>query len=97
MGVAPEAIVDFFSSIGSKVLLSSLSSYAMTCNNSLRYFSFFFFSSGARPALPIGVDPEAMVGFFGGDHRLKKFFDLYFFDLTCMYILVHTRSMTSLI
>jgi hypothetical protein len=32
----------------------------------------------------MGVAPEAMVGFLGGDHRLKIFFDLYFFDLASM-------------
>jgi hypothetical protein len=37
--------------------------------------------SGARPVLPMGVAPEAMVGFLGNDHRLKSIFDLYFIDL----------------
>jgi hypothetical protein len=32
----------------------------------------------------MGVAPEAMVGFFGGDHRLKIFFGLYSFDLASM-------------
>jgi hypothetical protein len=41
----------------------------------------------------MGVDLEAMVGFLGGDHRLKNFFELYSFNLACMYKLVHTRSM----
>jgi hypothetical protein len=29
----------------------------------------------------MGVGPEAMVGFLGGDHRLKILFDLYSLDL----------------
>jgi hypothetical protein len=29
----------------------------------------------------MGVAPEAMVGFLGGDRRLKIFFDMYSFDL----------------
>jgi hypothetical protein len=32
----------------------------------------------------MGVAPEAMVGFLGGDHRLKIFLDLYSFDLVDM-------------
>jgi hypothetical protein len=32
----------------------------------------------------MGVAHEAMVGFLGADHRLKIFFDLYFFDLAGM-------------
>jgi hypothetical protein len=57
----------------------------MTCTNSVKnLFPSSFLSSGARPVLPMGVAPEAMVGFFGGDHRLKIFFDLYSFDLAGM-------------
>jgi hypothetical protein len=32
----------------------------------------------------MGVALEAMVGFLGGDHRLKIFFDLYSLDLASM-------------
>jgi hypothetical protein len=32
----------------------------------------------------MGVALEAMLGFFGGDHRLKNLFDLYSFDLAGM-------------
>jgi hypothetical protein len=42
-----------------------------------------YISSGARPALPMGVSLEAMVGYFGGDHTLKKFFD--FFQMFLLY------------
>jgi hypothetical protein len=37
---------------------------------SLRLFSVDFFLSGARPALPMGVAPEAIAKFFG--YRLKN-------------------------
>jgi hypothetical protein len=53
-------------------------------HNFLNIFPFPFHSSGARPALLMGVASEAMVGFLGGDHRLKIFFDLYFFDSSSM-------------
>jgi hypothetical protein len=61
------------------------------------FLFYLYISSGARLALPMEVAPEAMVGFLGGDHRLKILFELYSFDLACMYKLVHTRSMMSLI
>jgi hypothetical protein len=32
----------------------------------------------------MGVAAEAMVGFFGGDHRLKIFSDLHSFDSSSM-------------
>jgi hypothetical protein len=32
----------------------------------------------------MGVSLEAIVGFLGGDHRLKILFDLYSFDLASM-------------
>jgi hypothetical protein len=32
----------------------------------------------------MGAAPEAMVGLFGSDHRLKIFFGLYSFDLAGM-------------
>jgi hypothetical protein len=52
MGVAPEAIIESFSSVGSNILSSLL-------------FNFFLLGlilSGARPALPMGVAPEAIRG-----------------------------------
>jgi hypothetical protein len=97
MGVALDAIVEVFRVQAQKYYLVSLSPFVVTCTNSLRSFSFFSFLSGARPALPMGVAPEAMAGFLGGDHRLKNLFDLHSFDLACMYKLVQTRSMMSLI
>jgi hypothetical protein len=33
----------------------------------------FYLSSGARPALPMGVAPEAMVRFLGNNRRLEYF------------------------
>jgi hypothetical protein len=89
MGVAPEAVVKFFRE-AQKYYLLFLSSFVVTYTNNLRSLFFFFFSSGARSALPMEVAPKAMVGFFGGDHRLKKFFDLHSFDLACMYKPMHT-------
>jgi hypothetical protein len=60
MGVALEAIFDFLS-IGSKFY----SSFNMTCiKQFLTHFLLKFdVSSIARPALPMGVAPEAMVGY----------------------------------
>jgi hypothetical protein len=52
MGLAPETIVESFSSIGSNILPSLLSSF----------FFLAFISSGARPALLMGVAPEAIRG-----------------------------------
>jgi hypothetical protein len=62
MGVALEAIVNFLS-IGSKVYSSS-SFVTMTCiEQFLTHFLLeFYISLGARPVLPMGVAPEAMVG-----------------------------------
>jgi hypothetical protein len=55
----PEAIVEFFySSIGSKFLRVHLES--STCVEI--FFLVIGFLSGARPALPMGVAPEAMMG-----------------------------------
>jgi hypothetical protein len=42
---------------------------------------FFYLSSGVRRALSLGVAPEAMVGFFRGDHRLNYFLRIVFFRL----------------
>jgi hypothetical protein len=66
MGVAPEAIVESFSSIGSsKVFPCNLRIVALLC---------VMISSGAQPALPMVVAPEAIVESFFG-YRLKdKFF-----------------------
>jgi hypothetical protein len=96
---SPRGYSQIFSSIGSKVYSSSSSSFVITCIKQFEIPFLFdlYISSGARPALPMGVALEAMVGFLGGDHRLKNFFELYSFDLACMYKLVHTRSMMSLI
>jgi hypothetical protein len=80
------------------VYSSSSSFFFITCIKKFEISFLFdlYISSGARPALPMGVAPEAMVGFFGGDHRLKNFFELYSFNLACMYKFLHTRSMMSL-
>jgi hypothetical protein len=74
MGVALEAIVKTKLGIDSKIFTPCLSLIVISCIKNC----FLFFSSGARPALPIGVAPEAMVGFLGSDHRLNSVFDLYF-------------------
>jgi hypothetical protein len=50
--VAPEAIVESFSSIGSSILSSRLSSFIILV----------LILSGARLALPMGVAPEAIRG-----------------------------------
>jgi hypothetical protein len=78
IGVTPEAIVEKNSGIESKILAL----YLIFPLHNLHKNSFpsSFLPSGARPALPMGLAPEAMVGFFGGDHRLKVFFDLHSCD-----------------
>jgi hypothetical protein len=52
MGVAPEAIVEFFSGICLNILSSHLPSCSILCAN----------SSGAHQALPMVVAPEAIRG-----------------------------------
>jgi hypothetical protein len=52
MVVAPEAIVESFSIIGSNILSSLLFSFIIL----------LLISSGARLALPMGVAPEAIWG-----------------------------------
>jgi hypothetical protein len=78
MGVAPKAIVEKNSGIDSRIPAACLIFPRYHLHKQKVSFPFFFYlSSGARPALPIGVDPEAMVGFLRNDHRLNFFFDLY--------------------
>jgi hypothetical protein len=45
------------------------------------FLSYFYLSLGARPAPPMGVAPEALVGFSEGDHRLNYILSLVFFRL----------------
>jgi hypothetical protein len=79
MGVAPEAIVKKrISGIDSEIFALRLSFPLYDLHKN--FFPSSFLSSGARPALPMGVAPEALVGFLGSDHRLKIFCDLYSFD-----------------
>jgi hypothetical protein len=73
MGVAPEAIVEKKSGIDSKIPDACLVFPRYHLHKKVSLPFFFYLSSGARPALPMEVAPEAMVGFFGGDHRLKYF------------------------
>jgi hypothetical protein len=85
-GSSPQGYSRIFSSIGPKVYSSSfLSSFDMACIKQLLipFLLDLYISSGARPALPMGVSPKAMVGVLGGDHRLKKFFD--FFQMFLLY------------
>jgi hypothetical protein len=57
MRVAPEAIVEFYSSIGSKFLRVHLES-----SNCIKIFLLMTSSlSGVRPALLMGVAPKAMM------------------------------------
>jgi hypothetical protein len=84
MGVAPEAIVELFFGYRLKEFAPCLV-FRLHDLYKQKFLPFLLsFSSGARPALPMGVAPEAMVEFLGGDHRLKISFDLYSFDLASM-------------
>ena len=63
MGVAPEAMVGcLLPGIGSKVSISYINDYKPFYNLKFIPLDNFLFSSGARPALPMGVAPETMVG-----------------------------------
>jgi hypothetical protein len=60
MGVAPEAIVKFLFEYRLKVSLSASRIFDLRKN--IFFFLMTGFLSGARPALPMGVAPEAMMG-----------------------------------
>jgi hypothetical protein len=84
MGVAPEAIVEKKFRYRIKIFAPCL---VFPCYHlhKQKFIPFLLsFSSGVRPALPMGVAPKAMDGFLGGDHRLKIFLDMYSFDLASM-------------
>jgi hypothetical protein len=69
-GSSPRGYSRIFSSIGSKVLSSFIVTY--TKQFEIPSLVDLYILSGARLALPMGVAPEAMVGFFEDDHRLKN-------------------------
>jgi hypothetical protein len=73
MEVAPEAIVEKNLGIDSKILASCLVFPCYNLHKQKNSSLSFYLSSGARPVLPMGVAPEAIVGLFGGDHRLNNF------------------------
>jgi hypothetical protein len=94
MVVAPEAIVKSFSSIGSSILSSCLSSFIILV----------LISSGARLALPMGVSPEAIRGCLQPviDSNIsfaqllflefiESFFSLYIFPLFLLFFMEHLR------
>jgi hypothetical protein len=94
MVVAPEAIVKSFSSIGSSILSSCLSSFIILV----------LISSGARLALPMGVSPEAIRGCLQPviDSNIsfaqllflefiESFFSLYIFPLFLFFFMEHLR------
>jgi hypothetical protein len=73
MGVAPEAIVKNNSGIDSKKLASCLVFPSYDLHKQKNSSHSFYLSSGAQPALPMGVAPEPRVGLFGGNPRLNNF------------------------
>jgi hypothetical protein len=68
-GSSPRGYSQIFSGIGSKVFAPCLVFLHQDLHKQF------------LKALLMGVSPEAMVGFLGGNHRLKIFLDLYSFDL----------------
>jgi hypothetical protein len=64
-GSSPRGYSQIFLSIGSEVLSSFLPSFIMTCTKQFELSFLFdlYTSSGARSPFPMGVAPEAMVGF----------------------------------
>jgi hypothetical protein len=96
MVVAPEAIVESFSSIGSSILSSRLSSFVILV----------LISSGARLVLPMGVAPEAIRGCLQPviDSNIsfvqllflefiESFFSLYIFPLFLFLLMEYWRPM----
>jgi hypothetical protein len=73
MGVAPEAIAEFFcSGIDSKIFAPCYSCIVISCKK----FLFLFVSSSKRSMLLIRVAPKAMGVFLGNNHSLRLFLGL---------------------
>jgi hypothetical protein len=69
MGVAPKAMVElYFFEYRLKVSLN----VSIIIRPAYDIFHLLIFLSGARPALPMGVALEAMMGVLAADYRLKN-------------------------
>jgi hypothetical protein len=89
MGVAPEAIVEFVEYRLKSIALFIIFFLYDLQKTSLNLFSSLYISSGARPALPMGVAAEAINGclqpFIGS--KLIIFFSFFFFLFSLFFSL----------